>query len=152
MSTTLVAAFDKAYLAMLADPTLRAQVWLTPEEEILVSYEAGTRLPVPIGRLDCSLIHGDSGEPSLKLLEYNAESPAAIAYEDGLAEVFLQTPLLQAFRQRFPLRPLWARPAALQSTSVSTPRPGPISRTWLSDEISASATILRTMLGSMRKF
>jgi hypothetical protein len=115
MSTTLVAAFDKAYQAMLADPSLRAQVWLTPEEEIIVGYEAGTRLPVPIGRLDCSLIHSDSGEPSLRLLEYNAESPAAVAYEDGLAEVFLQTPLLQAFQQRFPVRPLWARPAAVQT-------------------------------------
>ncbi|HSN74516.1 MAG TPA: hypothetical protein VL334_05400 [Anaerolineae bacterium] len=115
MSSTLVSAFDKAYLAMLGDPKLRAQVWLTPEEEILVGYEAGTRLPVPIGRLDCSLIHRDDGDPSLHLLEYNAESPAAVAYEDGLAEVFLQTPLLQAFRERFPVRPLWARPAALQT-------------------------------------
>lgn len=116
MSSTLVSAFDKAYRAMLADPALRAQVWLTPEEEIIVGYEAGTRLPVPIGRLDCSFIHGDdAGGPSLRLLEYNAESPAAVAYEDGLAEVFLQTPLLQAFRQRYPLRPLWARPAALQT-------------------------------------
>jgi hypothetical protein len=112
---TLVRAFDKAYQAMLADPALRAQVWLTPEEEIIVGYEAGTPLPVPIGRLDCSLIHSDSGEPSLRLLEYNAESPAAIAYEDGLAEVFLQTPLLRAFGERFPLRPLWARPAAVQT-------------------------------------
>lgn len=116
MSSTLVAAFDKAYRAMLADPALRAQVWLTPEEEIIVGYETGTRLPVPIGRLDCSLIHGDGGSgPSLRLLEYNAESPAAIAYEDSLAEVFLQTPLLRAFGQRFPLRPLWARPAAMQT-------------------------------------
>ncbi len=115
LSSTLVSAFDKAYQAMLADPALRAQVWLTPEEEIIVGYEAGTRLPVPIGRLDCSLIHSDSGDPSLQLLEYNAESPAAVAYEDGLAEVFLQTPLLQAFRQRYPIRPLWARPAALQT-------------------------------------
>jgi hypothetical protein len=115
MSTTLVAAFDKAYQAMLADAALRAQVWLTPEEEIIVGYEAGTRLPVPIGRLDCSLIHSDTGEPSLRLLEYNAESPAAVAYEDGLAEIFLQTPLLQAFQQRFPIRPLWARPAAVQT-------------------------------------
>jgi hypothetical protein len=115
MSTTLVAAFDKAYQAMLADPALRAQVWLTPEEEIIVGYEAGTRLPVPIGRLDCSLIHSGSGEPGLRLLEYNAESPAAVAYEDGLAEVFLQTPLLHAFQQRFPIRPLWARPAAVQT-------------------------------------
>ena len=116
MSGTLVSAFDKAYRAMLADPALRAQVWLTPEEEIIVGYEAGTRLPVPIGRLDCSFIHGDeAGGPSLRLLEYNAESPAAVAYEDGLAEVFLQTPLLRAFRQRHPLRPLWARPAALQT-------------------------------------
>jgi hypothetical protein len=116
MSSTLVSAFDKAYQAMLADAALRAQVWLTPEEEILVGYEAGTRLPVPIGRLDCSLIHGDAASgPSLRLLEYNAESPAALAYEDGLAEVFLRTPLLQAFQQRFPLRPLWARPATLQT-------------------------------------
>ena len=115
MSTTLVAAFDKAYHAMLGNPALRAQVWLTPEEEVIVGYEAGTRLPVPIGRLDCSLIHSDQGEPSLQLLEYNAESPAAVAYEDGLAEVFLQTPLLQAFQQRYRLRPLWAKPAALQT-------------------------------------
>lgn len=115
MSSTLVAAFDKAYQAMLANPALRAQVWLTPEEEIIVGYEAGTRLPVPIGRLDCSLIHIDQDDPSLQLLEYNAESPAAIAYEDGLAEAFLQTPLLQAFQQRYRLRPLWAKPAALQT-------------------------------------
>ena len=115
MSTTLVSAFDKAYQAMLVDPALRAQVWLTPEEEIIVGYEAGVSLPVPIGRLDCSLIHNDSGEPSLHLLEYNAESPAAIAYEDGLAEVFLQTPLLRAFQQRYPIRPLWAKPATLQT-------------------------------------
>jgi hypothetical protein len=115
MSTTLVAAFDKAYQAMLADPALRAQVWLTPEEEVLVAYEAGTRLPVPIGRLDCSLIHSDNGAPSLRLLEYNAESPAAVAYEDGLAEAFLQTPLLRAFQQVYPVRPLWARPAAVQT-------------------------------------
>jgi hypothetical protein len=115
MSATLVSAFDKAYQAMLIDPALRAQVWLTPEEEIIVGYEAGVSLPVPIGRLDCSLIHNDSGEPSLHLLEYNAESPAAIAYEDGLAEVFLQTPLLHAFQQRYPIRPLWAKPAALQT-------------------------------------
>lgn len=116
MSSTLVSAFNKAYLAMLGDPALRAQVWLTPEEEIIVGYEAGTRLPVPIGRLDCSLIHGADGRgPSLQLLEYNAESPAAVAYEDGLAEVFLQTPLLRAFQERFPVRPLWAMPAALQT-------------------------------------
>jgi hypothetical protein len=115
MSTTLVSAFDKAYHAMLANPALRAQVWLTPEEEIIIGYEAGTSLPVPIGRLDCSLIHSDDGAPRLSLLEYNAESPAAIAYEDGLAEVFLQTPLLHAFQQRYPIRPLWARPAALQT-------------------------------------
>lgn len=115
MSSTLVSAFDKAYQAMLVDPALRAQVWLTPEEEIIVGYEAGTPLPVPIGRLDCSLIHSDDGDPELSLLEYNAESPAAVAYEDGLAEAFLRTPLLRAFGQRYPIRPLWARPAALQT-------------------------------------
>lgn len=117
ISHVLVSAFNKAYAAMLASPALRSQVWLTPEEEVIIGYEAGIDLPVPIGRLDCSLVHaGSNGQPAtLHLLEYNAESPAAVAYEDGLAEVFLRTPLLQAFRQRMPVRPLWARPAALQT-------------------------------------
>ncbi|MFZ2488853.1 MAG: hypothetical protein WAZ19_12100 [Anaerolineae bacterium] len=116
MSASLVSAFNKAYLAMLGNPTLRAQVALTPEEEIIVGYEAGTRMPVPIGRLDCALIHSEEdGPPSLRLLEYNAESPAAVAYEDGLAEVFLRTPLMQAFRAQFAVRPLWARPATVQT-------------------------------------
>lgn len=117
MSQVLVSAFNKAYAAMRSSPALRAQVWLTPEEEEIISYEAGLDLPVPIGRLDCSLGHAaTAGEPpTLRLLEYNAESPAAVAYEDGLAEVFLRTPLLRAFAERYPLRPLWARPAALQT-------------------------------------
>lgn len=121
VSATLVKAFDKAYHAMLSNQALRAQVWLTPEEDILISYEAGLRLPVPIGRLDCSLVlpaGGGDGRtlPSMHLLEYNAESPAAVAYEDGLAEQFLRTPLMHAFQERYPVRPLWGRPAALQTT------------------------------------
>ena len=117
MSATLVSAFHKAYLAMLGNPQLRGQVWLTPEEEQIIGYEAGTRLPVPIGRLDCALIHGAAGDgtPSLHLLEYNAESPAAVAYEDGLAEAFLQMPILKAFRERYPIYPLWGRPAVVQT-------------------------------------
>ncbi len=116
MSTTLVSAFHKAYQAMLSSPALRGQVWLTPEEETLVAWEAETHLPVPIGRLDCALIHdAGGGDPALRLLEYNAESPAAIAYEDGLARAFLQTPLLRAFQQHVVARPLWAMPAALQT-------------------------------------
>ncbi|MCB0199249.1 MAG: hypothetical protein KDI03_04180 [Anaerolineae bacterium] len=120
VSATLVRAFDKAYLAMLGNRALRSQIWLTPDEETLISYEAGLRLPVPIGRLDCSLVLSTSGEgrtlPNLHLLEYNAESPAAVAYEDGLAELFWQTPLMRAFRWRYPVRPLWSKPAALQTT------------------------------------
>lgn len=119
ISATLVQAFDKAYHAMLGNAALRSQVWLTPEEEILIGYEAGLRMPVPIGRLDCSLVLPAGGDeralPSLHLLEYNAESPAAVAYEDGLAELFMQTPLMRAFQWRYPVRPLWARPAALQT-------------------------------------
>lgn len=117
ISRVLVSAFNKAYRAMLASPALRSQVWLTPEEEEIIGYEAGIDLPVPIGRLDCSLRHASNdGQPAtLHLLEYNAESPAAVAYEDGLAEVFLRMSLMQAFRKQVAVRPLWARPAALQT-------------------------------------
>lgn len=117
VTTRLVSAFDKAYMAMVAHPQLRSQVWLTPEEEEIIAYERGIALPVPIGRLDCSFSHrGAQGEPAtLRLLEYNAESPAAVAYEDGLAELFLRLPVMQAFAERYHVRPLWARPAALQT-------------------------------------
>ncbi len=108
-STLLVEAFNKVYAAMMANPALRQQVHLTPEEEYLVHLDTGYDTPVPTARLDSFFSH----DYTLQYLEYNAESPAAMAYGDVLAELFLQTPLMQAFQERYAVRPLYARHHAL---------------------------------------
>jgi len=107
----LISAFNKVYNAMMADATLRRQVALTPEEEYLITLETGYETPVPTARLDSFFSH----DGTLQFVEYNAESPAAMAYEDVLSEVFLQTPLIKKFQARYPLTPLWARQHAVDA-------------------------------------
>jgi Domain of unknown function (DUF407). len=46
---------------------------------------------------------------SLQFVEYNGESPAAIAYEDVLSELFSALPAMQQFSRRYTLTPLPAR-------------------------------------------
>lgn len=107
----LLSAFNKIYTAMMADASLRQQVALTPEEEYLITLETGYATPVPTARLDSFFSH----DGTLHFVEYNAESPAAMAYEDVLAEVFLETPLLRKFQERYPVQPLWARQHAVDA-------------------------------------
>ena len=107
----LLSAFNKIYTAMMADASLRQQVALTPAEEYLITLETGYATPVPTARLDSFFSH----DGTLHFVEYNAESPAAMAYEDVLAEVFLETPLLKKFQERYPVQPLWARQHAVDA-------------------------------------
>src|SRR3989304_4705688 len=43
---------------------------------------------------------------SLSFTEYNAEPPAAVAYNDVLSEVFYTLPVMRAFERRYEVRPL----------------------------------------------
>jgi len=106
---------NRTYRLLAVSLELRAQLWLTPGEELVTGHDVALHPTIPMGRLDsfCSLGSGSRSE--LRFVEYNGESPAAIAYEDGLAVLFLATPLMRAFQERYAIRPLWARPAALQT-------------------------------------
>ena len=84
--------------AMLEDPVLRAQVYLTPEEEDLVQIPTGFPTVLPTARLDSFLTVHEDGAYTLNYVELNGESPASMAYSDVLAELFLETPLMQHFR------------------------------------------------------
>jgi hypothetical protein len=103
-------AFRKAYEAAIADEAFRAQFGLLPWEEELVRYDPGFRDPSPTSRLDAFLV-GETGE--LRFVEYNAETPAAPAYNDALSEVFLALPAMRAFLQRYDVRPLPGRHGVL---------------------------------------
>ena len=98
-------AFQKAHDAALADPAFRAQFRLTDWEEEFVRDDPGFRAPSPTARMDS--FFDEAG--TLWLTEYNAETPAAIGYNDVLSEVYFALPVMREFSKRFEVRPLAAR-------------------------------------------
>lgn len=98
--------------AMLDDPALRAQIALTPHEEALIAMHPGYEEPSAHSRMDTFLTLDGS---SLRFVEYNAESPAAIAYEDVLSQVFLELPAMRQFAKRYQVSALPARHRLLET-------------------------------------
>lgn len=89
--------------ALLRDADLRAELDLDPEEERLALADPGVRSSSTSARIDG--FYSDR----LRYVEYNAESPAGIAYSDNLAGVFAKLPVMRAFRRRWRLRALPVR-------------------------------------------
>jgi len=81
--------------AVLDDAVLRAELGLESEEERLAMADPGFRFSSPSVRLDSFFAD------QVRFVEYNAESPAGMAYSDNLTEVFKRLPVMQAFRKRF---------------------------------------------------
>lgn len=102
--------------AVLADDevgrAVREVLMLTPLEERLITMHPGYLEPSAHSRMDTFLTVDGS---SLQFVEYNAESPAAIAYEDLLAQAFMTIPVMQEFIKRYPLMPLPARQYMLRT-------------------------------------
>ncbi len=105
-------AFERAYHMALEDRGLRAQFCLTDWEEELVQHDPGFRTPSPTSRVDTFFVTEQGG---LRLTEYNAETPAAAAYNDALTEVFYTLPLMREFLRRHEVRPLPARHGVLHA-------------------------------------
>ncbi len=95
--------------ALLTDAELRAELALEPEEERLAMADPGFRSSSPSARLD-SFFAGE-----VRFVEYNAESPAGMAYSDNLAAVFVRLPVMKAFRKQFRGRFLPTRGRQLRS-------------------------------------
>ncbi len=102
----IVRTLGKAYQAALADETFRKQFGLEAWEDELVRLDPGFRDPSPTGRVD-TFFEKQGGR--LWVTEYNAETPAAAAYNDTLTEVFMSLPAMRAFLRRFEVRPLPVR-------------------------------------------
>jgi len=97
---------------LLEDAALRADLALTPGEERLIAMHPGYDEPSAHSRMDTFLTVDGS---SLQFVEYNAESPAAIAYEDVLSDVFEQLPAMRRFAERYKLSKLPARHHLLET-------------------------------------
>jgi hypothetical protein len=114
-STLILGVFRKMADAMLEDPVLRAQVYLTPEEEDLIQIPTGFRTVLPTGRLDSFFTVHPDNRYTLNYVELNGESPASMAYSDVLAELFQETPLMQRFQERYHVDTLMGRRPAVDA-------------------------------------
>lgn len=106
----LLSAFAKISEKAVQDETFQAQFGLLDWEKSLVQQEPGYRGHTPLTRLDAFYVT-DTGE--LKFTEYNAEVPAASAYNDVLNEVFYGLPVMGMFMRQYQVRPLPTRHAVL---------------------------------------
>jgi hypothetical protein len=99
-SRQIYRALQKLERALLVDADLRAELDLEPEEERLALATPPCRESSPSARIDGFFAD------RFRYVEYNAESPAGMAYSDTLSEVFARLPVMKAFRKRFRLRKL----------------------------------------------
>jgi uncharacterized circularly permuted ATP-grasp superfamily protein len=83
----------------LADPQLLAQVALNPNEERLARINPRYATSSTASRLDAFLL-----PDSLQFAEYNAESPAGLAYAEKLADIFDELPVMKRFAERYRVR------------------------------------------------
>ena len=102
---TVYAALGRLERALLSDEVLRRELDLDPEEEELALADPGFTAASPSSRLDGFI--GDDG--IIRFVEYNAESPAGMAYNDELAHVFASLPVMRRFRERFKVRSVSVR-------------------------------------------
>lgn len=86
------------------------RVGLTPEERELAAIDPGFRRSSPTSRLDSFLTTS-----KYQFVELNAESPAGIAYNEVLVEIFLELPVMQRFQERYSLRRFQARERLLET-------------------------------------
>lgn len=108
-TSLILSVFRKLSHAFLTDASLRAQLYLDQHEEYLASLPTGYATTIPTARLDSFFTRHANGEFSLHFIEFNGESPAGMAYGDLLAELFLESPLMQEFGKRYFLEPLTSR-------------------------------------------
>lgn len=102
----LMRAFDKAYRIAVMDKPFRDQFGLLEWEEELVQADPGFRYAAPLSRLDAFFL---TETEELRFTEYNAEVPAAPAYNDVLSELFFVLPIMRKFARHYELRPLPVR-------------------------------------------
>ncbi|HEV2415684.1 MAG TPA: hypothetical protein VGX27_12845 [Candidatus Dormibacteraeota bacterium] len=81
--------------AVLGDAELRRELGLEAEEERLAMADPGFKYSSPSVRLDSFFAD------EVRFVEYNAESPAGMAYSDNLADIFAALPVMKAFRKQF---------------------------------------------------
>lgn len=110
-SEALYGALGRLERALLREEELRRELDLSPQEDRLALADPGFTAASPSSRLD-----GFVSDGVIRYVEYNAESPAGMAYNDVLVGIFERMPAMKAFRKRYRARPI--RAAGKQLTAM----------------------------------
>ncbi|HTP09640.1 MAG TPA: circularly permuted type 2 ATP-grasp protein [Anaerolineae bacterium] len=97
---------------MLSDRPTRDLMAFTSGEDALLALDSGYAEPSASSRLDSFF---DNHTGSLQFVEYNAESPAGMAYEDELSTVFLSLPVMQEFGRKYRVTKVPAAPPMVET-------------------------------------
>jgi len=105
----LMRAFQTAFAAAMANRSARAQFRLADWEESLVVEDRSGVAPSPTSRLD-AFVTADG----MSITEYNGETPAGAAFNDALADCFVNLPVMRAFATQWWCRPIESRHGVLR--------------------------------------
>src|SRR5216684_5425147 len=95
---TLISAVDRMQQMVLQDPALLSQLELLPAEKMLAAIDPGYKTLEVTSRLDSHLTNG-----TLRLVQYNADSPTGVAWADSLSELFYNAQPVKEFRKKHSL-------------------------------------------------
>jgi hypothetical protein len=93
---SLLAAMDRMLQLVLASPQLLARMELLPAEKMLAAIDPGYQIPEVASKLDLQIHNG-----SMRVVQYNAGSPAGLAYAEGLSNIFYDSPPVKEFRRKY---------------------------------------------------
>ncbi len=102
----LLSAFHTISDRAVEDEEFRRQFRMEDWEEVVIKIPPGYSSHTPLSRLDAFFLT-ESGH--LHFTEYNAEVPAASAYNDVLTKVFLGMPVMGQFLHKYVVNPLMTR-------------------------------------------
>jgi uncharacterized circularly permuted ATP-grasp superfamily protein len=99
----LLSAFARSHEICMTDANYRALLLLDSYEEALYSLDKNSPFPWSSSRLDTFFVLESR---TLKCVEYNAETPAGIGYNDVLADVFDELPAMKHLQLLANLQPM----------------------------------------------
>ncbi len=100
---TLLSAFSRAHNVCIQDDSYREKLFLHDYEEELFTIDNDIQCPWSSSRLDTFYL---PEQRILKCVEYNAETPAGIGYNDVLADVFDELGPMKQFGKKYHLQPM----------------------------------------------
>ena len=107
---SLFSAINRIQEIALANPTLLSRMQLLPAEKMLAAIDPGYPFLAVTGLLDTNLNNG-----SIRFTEYNAETPAGVAFGEALSNIFYDSPPMKEFRKKYQLTKLGGTKQLLQA-------------------------------------